>query len=85
MNLLLMIRTKWCWRNKYGYQLGTNVLILNLPNLVFHVEKISSIYLFSLNESNYGHYNEKLAHPWDLIFQKIFNSILQKKQDNCTN
>ena len=53
------------WANKYGYQLGYKCLILNLPNLTFHVERnYVRPYTYShWNESNYGHYNEELAHP----------------------
>ena len=54
------------WANKYGYQLGYKCFdFLNLPNLTFHVERnYVRPYTYShWNESNYGHYNEELAHP----------------------
>ena len=54
------------WANKYGYQLGYKCFdFLNLPNLTFHVERnYVRPYTYShCNESNYGHYNEELAHP----------------------
>ena len=54
------------WANKYGYQIGYKCFdFLNLPNLTFHVERnYVRPYTYShWNESNYGHYNEELAHP----------------------
>ena len=54
------------WANKYGYQLGYKCFdFLNLPNLTFHIERnYVRPYTYShWNESNYGHYNEELAHP----------------------
>ena len=66
------------WANKYGYQLGYKCFdFLNLPNLTFHIERnYVRPYTYShWNESNYGHYNEELAHPLGST-RKYFNSII---------
>jgi len=70
------------WANKYGYQLGYKCFdFLNLPNLTFHIERnYVRPYTYShWNESNYGHYNEELAHPLGSNFSENILILSYKK------
>ena len=61
------------WANKYGYQVGYKCYdFLNTPNLTLHLERNHvRPYTYShWNESNYGHYNEELAHPLGANFSE---------------
>ena len=54
------------WANKYGYQLGLKYFdLFKVKNLSVQIEhNLVRPYTYShWNSSNYGHYNEELAHP----------------------
>ena len=54
------------WANKYGYQIGLKYFdLLKITNLNMQIEhNLVRPYTYShWNSSNYGHYNEELAHP----------------------
>jgi hypothetical protein len=54
------------WANKYGYQIGLKYFnLFKVKNLSVQIEhNLVRPYTYShWNSSNYGHYNEELAHP----------------------
>ena len=71
------------WANKYGYQIGYKCFdFLNTPNLTLHLERnYVRPYTYShWNESNYGHYNEELAHPLGANFSENILIISYRKE-----
>ena len=71
------------WANKYGYQIGYKCFdFLNTPNLTLHLERnYVRPYTYShWNESNYGHYNEELAHPVGANFSENILIISYRKE-----
>ena len=70
------------WANKYGYQIGFKAFdLLDVPNLTFNVERnLVRPYTYShWNSSNYGHYNEELAHPLGANFAENILLIKYRK------
>ena len=71
------------WANKYGYQIGYKCFdLLNIPNLTLHLERnyVRPFTYSHWNESNYGHYNEELAHPLGANFSENILIISYRKQ-----
>ena len=71
------------WANKYGYQIGYKCYdFLSMPNLTFHIERNNvRPYTYShWNESNYGHYNEELAHPLGANFSENILILSYRKK-----
>ena len=61
------------WANKYGYQLGLKYFdLFKVKNLSVQIEhNLVRPYTYShWNSSNYGHYNEELAHPLGANFSE---------------
>lgn len=69
-----MFGSKGYWANKYAFQLGVKYFnALKIPNLTLQAEyNMVRPYTYSHNniETNYGTYNQSLAHPWGSNFRE---------------
>lgn len=73
------------WANKYAFQMGGKYYnAFQIPNLTVQAEyNMARPYTYSHNnpETNYGHYNQSLAHPWGSNFREgIFIAEYQKNR-----
>jgi hypothetical protein len=63
------------WRNKYSYQLGLKYLnAFKVENLHFRLEYNATrpyMYQHIRPLTNYGHFNQPLAHPWGANFREL--------------
>ncbi|MCC7520334.1 MAG: gliding motility protein RemB [Flavobacteriaceae bacterium] len=80
-----MTGSKGYWANKYAFQLGGKYFnAFQIPNLTLQAEyNMARPYTYSHNnpETNYGHYNQSLAHPWGSNFREgIFIAEYQKNR-----
>jgi hypothetical protein len=80
-----MTGSKGYWANKYAFQMGGKYYnAFHIPNLTLQAEyNMARPYTYSHNnpETNYGHYNQSLAHPWGSNFQRRrFYCRISKKQ-----
>lgn len=69
-----MTGSKGYWANKYAFQMGGKYYnAFQIPNLTLQAEyNMARPYTYSHNnpETNYGHYNQSLAHPWGSNFRE---------------
>jgi hypothetical protein len=75
------------WANKQGYQLGLkwNNIIKNLSTLLEYNTVRPYTYSHISGKSNYGHYNQSLAHPYGANFKEyIWIVNYQKEKLNIT-
>jgi len=80
-----MTGSKGYWANKYAFQMGGKYFnAFQIPNLTLQAEyNMARPYTYSHNnpETNYGHYNQSLAHPWGSNFREgIFIAEYQKNR-----
>lgn len=67
------------WTNKYALQIGTKAFdVFDVKNLFGRFEfNMSKPYIYSHKRvlTNYGHYNQELAHPWGGNFYEFIGQI----------
>lgn len=73
------------WANKYAFQIGGKYFnAFHVKNLTLQAEyNLARPYTYSHNnpETNYGHYNQSLAHPWGSNFREfVFIADFQKNR-----
>ena len=74
-----MTAGKGAWTNKYAFQLGTKAYdIFGVDQLFGRFEfNMSKPYTYSHKRvlTNYGHYNQEIAHPWGANFYEFIGQI----------
>jgi len=77
-----VFKARGSWVNKFGWQLGLKKYDFIWPGLYAQVEyNTARPYTFAHRKvlTNYGHYNQPLAHPWGANFQEFITRIIYQK------